>query len=109
MSSTLVGATRTGNVTRCATGRGLYESAARINRIPRAGRKKDRKDHGRRGRNPKRRHSAQSVDQNSNQKAEQREPVEARDDSAQQCKNPGVASLCCRKGADHAQRDGKGR
>ena len=109
MSSTLVVATRAGNVTRCATGRGVYESASRINAIPRAGSKEDRKGHGRHSRNTKRRQGAQSVDQDRNEKAEQRETIEARHDAPEQCQNPSVAGLSCGEGTDHTQRDRKRR
>jgi hypothetical protein len=88
MSSTLVAATRAGNVTRCATGRGVYESAALSVRAGPPRRKEDRKDHSCRSRTTKRRQSAQSVDQDSNQKAEHRESIEPRHEATEQCQNP---------------------
>ena len=108
MRATLVVATRAGNVTRCATGRGVYESASRINAIPRAGSKEDRKGHGRCSRNTKRSDAAHSVDQDSDEKAEQRETIQTRHDAPEQCQNPSMATLSAVKAQTTLNAIGKG-
>ena len=54
----------------------------------RLGDQKDRKDHGSPGSQAKRRPAAPPVNGHSDQKAEQREAIEAWHDPAQQCKHP---------------------
>jgi hypothetical protein len=67
----------------------------------------NRKDHGRGGCYPKRSNAANLVDQDCDEKAEQREAIKARHDAAQQCQNPSVSYLRCGEGTDHTQSDRK--